>query len=226
MRKINYFSNNWLAIKVNNAIIRNLLRCGNITGVVYDLGCGERPYENDILKKAEKYVGVDWNGTLHNLKADVVADLNKKLPIETGSADTVTSFQVLEHLCEPQIFLNESYRILKEGGKIIITVPFQWWVHEVPFDYFRYTPYGLKYIFNKAGFGDVEIRPTSGFFTMWVLKINYFSARLLPSSKRLRWLRALLVPGWFFAQLMAPILDKLDKYWSVETISYVVIAKK
>ena len=75
--------------------------------------------------------------------------------------------------------LNEAFRILKPGGAIVLQVPWQWRVHEAPHDYFRYTPYGLKYLFEKAGFVDVVVEPQSGFFTMWILKMNYFSTRFI-----------------------------------------------
>ena len=150
MHKVDYLANNWLAIKTNNETVEKNFK--NFKGTVYDLGCGERPYEKDILKVADKYIGVDWGDTLHNLKADIVSDLNKPLPIDSEVAETVTSFQVIEHLCEPQIMLNEAYRILKRSGNIILTVPFQWWIHEAPYDYFRYTIYGLRYMFEKSGF--------------------------------------------------------------------------
>lgn len=225
MHKLSYLDHNWLALKKNNDITKNMLQY--IKGSVYDLGCGVRPYEEDILKMADKYIGVDWGATLHNLKADIVADLNKPLPIEADVADTVTSFQVMEHLCEPQMFLNEAYRILKSGGGIVLTVPFQWWVHEAPYDYFRYTPYGLTYLFEKAGFMDVIVEPQAGFFTMWIMKMNYFSRRFMRGPKPVRLLiNAVLLPFWYINQKIAPLLDKLDKNWALETTGYFVTARK
>jgi len=103
------------------------------------------------------YIGVDWAGSSHEALADIVADLNKPLPIESCVADIVVSLSVLEHLCEPQTMLNEAYRILKKGGVMIIHVPWQWWVHEAPHDYYRYTPYGLTYMLKKAGFDKINI---------------------------------------------------------------------
>lgn len=136
MHRYSFVDFNWLILKINNKMAQIL--CNSfIVGTVYDLGCGERPYEEDILKVADKYIGVDWGETFHILKADIVSDLNNPLPIDSEVGDTVTSFQVIEHLCEPQIMLNEAYRILKKNGTIVLTVPFQWWVHEVPYDYFR-----------------------------------------------------------------------------------------
>lgn len=164
---------------------------------------------------------------MHNLKADIVSDLNKPLPIDSEVADTVTSFQVMEHLCEPQTMLNEAYRILKNGGNIVLTVPFQWWVHEAPYNYFRYTLYGLKYMFEKAGFEDIVITASAGFFSMWILKMNYFSARFIRGPKPLRWMiKALLIPIWFINQQLAPILDKLDRKPELETSGYIVVARK
>jgi len=225
MHKINYLSGNWLILTLNNKVLeKNKI---NIKGHVYDLGCGERPYEKDILEVADKYIGVDWGSTLHTLKADIISDLNKTLPIESSTADTVTSFQVMEHLCEPNVMLSEAYRILKPNGKMILTVPFQWWVHESPHDYFRYTPHGLKYMFEKAGFHDIEITANAGFFVMWISKINYFSARFVRGPKVLKLLiRIILTPIWFVLQVLAPLLDRLDRHPELETSGFIVIAKK
>lgn len=225
MHNFSYFSHNWLALKSNNDVVRKFLPI--MKGVVYDLGCGIRPYEDDILSTADTYIGVDWGDTFHALKADIVADLNKPLPIPDHSADTVVSFQVLEHLCEPQTMINESMRILKPDGIIFFTVPFQWWIHEAPFDFFRYTQFGLQYMLEKAGFVDVVVAPQSGFFTMWILKMNYFSLRFAHGPKTLKWLlKACLIPFWYFSQILAPLLDRLDRNWNLETGGYFVTAKK
>ncbi len=226
MHKISYLQNNWLILKINNKITQQCCH-DYIKGIVYDLGCGERPYEVDILQRADQYIGVDWGSTLHNLKADIVSNLNKPLPIDSEVADTITSFQVMEHLCEPQIMLNEAYRILKKDGNIILTVPFQWWVHEAPYDYLRYTPYGLRYMFEKAGFTDIKITPNTGFFAMWILKMNYFSSRFIRGPRPIRWvIEGILIPLWYLSQCAAPYLDKLDYHPDLEAAGYTVIAKK
>ena len=225
MHKVIYINHNWLAIKLNNKVIKdNLFR---FHGIVYDLGCGTRPYEKDILQVSDQYIGVDWGSTLHTLQADIVTDLNKELPIESNSADCVTSFQVLEHLYEPQMMLKEAHRILKNNGEIFLTVPFQWWVHEAPHDYFRYTPYGLKYLFEKAGFKEIEVKANSGFFTMWILKMNYFSLRLIRGPRILRKvLKVFFIGFWFVGQKLAPLFDRLDKNWDLETAGFTVVARK
>lgn len=105
---------NWLGYKYTEKFLIKFSPF--IKGHVYDLGCGEKPYEKFILQFAEKYTGIDWGISFHDLKADILSDLNKPLPIEDNSADTIISISVLEHLFEPQMMINESYRILKNNG--------------------------------------------------------------------------------------------------------------
>ena len=216
---------NWLIYNIGDKFLEKY--CKHFKGHLVDLGCGEAPYKNYFLQYADKYTGVDWSNTFHNSGADVVSDLNVGINLEDEVADSIISLSVMEHLCEPQVFLNESHRILKSGGKMILQVPWQWWIHEAPHDYFRYTPYGLKYMFEKAGFVDVEIEAQSGFFTTWIMKMNYFSSRFIRGPRVLRYfIGALLHPFWTIGQILAPYLDKLDKNWDAETQGYFVLARK
>jgi len=222
---VNYLQHNWLIKRICNQLVENNKRY--FRGTVYDLGCGERPYEQEILSVADNYIGIDWLDSQHRLKVDIIADINKVLPIDCEVADTVTSFQVMEHLSEPQLFLNEAYRILKKSGNIILTIPFQWGVHEAPYDYYRYTPYGLKYLFTKSGFQSVNIIAYAGFFTMWILKLNYFSTRFIRGPKIIRELiKSILILFWNIGQLLAPLLDKLDRSKELESPGYIVTATK
>lgn len=224
MHPENYFSHNWLIKKIINKHVR--AHIPKIQGDVIDLGCGTRPYEHDILQYAESYIGVDWSKTLHGVHADLVADLNKTLPLCNEAADCIISFEVLEHLCEPGTMLSEAHRILRPGGILLLSVPFQWWVHEAPWDFYRYTRHGLEYLLTKAGFKEIVIYPSSGFWTMWVLKLNYQLARLPRGPKPLKQLlRAALVPVWFLNQVLASIADL---FWpeEKETAGYFVTARK
>jgi SAM-dependent methyltransferase len=196
-------------------------------GHLVDLGCGEAPYRDYFLQFSERYTGVDWTKTQHNSKADVVSDLNKKIDLHDNMADTVVSISVMEHLCEPQQFLRECYRILKKDGVILLQVPWQWWIHEAPHDFFRYTPYGLRYMLEKAGFTDINVEPSSGFFTTLIIKLNYFSLRLIRGPRILKYLiNGALKLFWYVGQKSAPYLDKLDKDWQAETQGYYVVASK
>lgn len=208
---------NFLINKINQQIAYSL----PYKGYVIDLGCGTTPYKSYILKVADNYIGVHWENSLHNQEhVDVFADLCNQLPFEENCADTVVSFQVMEHLTEPDFFLSECYRILKSNGRIFITVPFMWHVHEEPNDYFRYTRYGLEYLLKKNGFVDIEIKENTGFWQMWVLKFNYHTLRFARGPLKYFWL-----PIWWLGQTISPFLDKYDKH-PQETASYTVLARR
>jgi SAM-dependent methyltransferase len=216
---------NWLAYDL---IEKSLIKHSNhYSGVLYDLGAGESFYKSFFLQYADKYIAVEWDSSYHNTKADVNADLNKTLPIASSVADTIVSISVLEHLVDPQKMLNEACRILKPGGSIVLQVPWQWHIHEAPYDYYRYTPYGLKHIFSTAGFSDINVFPQSGFFSMMVLKANYASMRIIRGPRLLRGAsKLLLIPLWFLGQKLAPLADKFDRNWASESFGYFVTAKK
>jgi SAM-dependent methyltransferase len=86
---------------------------------------------------------------------------------------------VLEHLEEPEAAIRECHRVLRPGGTAIYTVPFIWHLHEEPRDFFRYSKYGLRYLFEKVGFEIVELRALSGF---WVTFGQLFVYNLYRST--------------------------------------------
>ena len=135
---------------------------------VLDAGAGDAPYRE--LFSAHDYVTTDWAGSMHSgaLTADVVASLDD-LPLEGESFDAVVCTQVLEHLAEPQKAIGELHRVLRPGGRLWITAPLVWELHEAPYDFFRYTAPGLEHILRTAGFGEVAIEPRNGYFTTMAL---------------------------------------------------------
>lgn len=217
-------SHNWLIYDIGDAWLTRF--SDRYNGHLYDLGCGEMPYKNWLLNYADSYTGVDWGNSIHEIKADILANLNEPLPIKSEVADTVMSLSVMEHLREPQVFLNEAYRILKPSGSMVLQVPFMWWVHEAPYDFYRYTRFGLQYMFEKAGFTDINIYPQTGFWVMWTLKFNYQSTRLVRGPWPIRKVAALLMRCiWAIDQRIAPWLDR---HWKCEgeTAGYFVVARK
>jgi SAM-dependent methyltransferase len=80
----------------------------------------------------------------------------KQFPLDSSSFDVVLCNQVLEHVFNPEEFLDEVNRVLKPNGKLILTVPFVWDEHEQPFDYARYSSFGLAHLLKNAGFEILE----------------------------------------------------------------------
>lgn len=220
-RKIDF---NWLVVDIHNNFFRRIQP--NLEGVVADLGCGRMPYRQEIIERGCQYVGVDWPNSYHGVEPDVASDLNAAVDLPDHSVNVVMSFSVLEHLCRPGTMLAESWRILKPGGHLYMEVPFQWHVHEAPFDYYRFTCYGLEKLLSDAGFEEIEITPNGGFWTTWVLKFNYQSLRWIRGPKPLRLLAHLiLLPIWFLNQTLAKLLDRVD-FNPGEAASYTTVARK
>lgn len=136
-----------------------------VTGSLLDIGCGSKPYES--LFKVNEYFSVDYAG---NSNADVIGD-GMKLPIKSGIFDTVISNEVLEHVPNPQCLMNEAYRVLKPGGTLILTTPQTWGLHHEPYDFYRYTKYGLQHLSETAGFEVINIFPTTGFISTYIQRI-------------------------------------------------------
>lgn len=77
-----------------------------------NLGCG--------TNKLKDFINVD---SRKEVKPDIVADLNKRLPFESNSVDFILTEHVLEHLSNPLYFIEECWRVLKPGASIKIVSP-------------------------------------------------------------------------------------------------------
>ncbi|MHB8658431.1 MAG: class I SAM-dependent methyltransferase [Solirubrobacteraceae bacterium] len=131
---------------------------------VLDLGAGEAPYRE--LFAHTRYVTSDWSQSLHPgaRDADIVAPADA-LPLPEASFGLVLCTQVLEHVPEPSSVLAECFRVLEPGGRLALTVPLLWELHELPHDYYRYTEPGLRHLLDKAGFTSLSITPRSDGFS-------------------------------------------------------------
>jgi SAM-dependent methyltransferase len=92
-------------------------------------------------------------------EVDVFYD-RKKIPFEAETFDAVFSGEVFEHIFNLEEMLDELHRVLKKDGKMLITVPFIWGEHEQPYDFARYTSFGIKDILEKKGFRGITSEKT------------------------------------------------------------------
>ena len=109
---------------------------------------------------------------------------------------------MVEHIFNIDEILPELNRVIKKGGKMLITCPFVWHEHEVPVDYARYTQFALKHLFTKHGF-TILLADKSGDFTTATsqMRMVYFSEHLIPSIPLLgksKFFRTSLAPGIYF----------------------------
>jgi SAM-dependent methyltransferase len=122
-----------------------------------DLGAGSAPYAPLYEPYFQRCTTVDVPHTLHGArKIDVFASADD-LPFEDETFDCVLCTEVLEHCVEPARVLAEIHRVLRPGGAVFLSTPFQVGIHEAPYDYYRYTPFSLRYLAESNGLDVVSI---------------------------------------------------------------------
>lgn len=193
--------------------------------VVLDAGA-QRYYFRPFFR-AQRYYSCDWQ---RFKDLGFMADLSC-LPVASDCCDAVVCTQVLEHVRDPQGVLNELFRALRPGGKLFLTVPQGWALHEEPHNYFYFTRYGLELLFQKAGFDQVTILEKGGIFWFLAKRIRslvlYFHSQYSGVAKAaLFFLHLLLCPLLtYIIPLTFFYLDALDRKKG-HTLGYVCTCRK
>ena len=177
--------------------------------LVLDAGAGECPHA--ALFAHTRYVKLDrgigdhaWDYSNIDVLGDICA-----LPFRAGIFDAVINIQVLEHIKEPRQCVAEMARALKPGGQLILTTVQCWEIHQHPNDFFRFTRYGLTYLFDKAGL-ESRVEALGGMF--WLIAFRLMAV-LSFFQKGWRWLIfVVLAPFFGFAiPVVCYFLDAVDR---------------
>ncbi len=214
------------------------IRKGILTGIQYhstsmkgkllDFGCGSKPYQ--YLFNVDEYIGLDFEKTGHdhtNEKIDIFYD-GKRIPFNDEYFENILCSEVVEHLFDLPGALAEMNRVLKKGGKLLLTCPFVWGEHEVPYDFARYTQFALKDIMEKSGFRVIEYNKQGNFVeTITQIRVLYFLqwaepilSKLSVPGRLIQKMIILLMNGW--GALKSRVLPvKYDLY-----LSNILLAEK
>lgn len=152
-----------------------------ISGNVLEIGCGNQPYRH-LIPSSCVYKGLDWEKAKDNFQyssGDTIYYDGDKFPFSDNTFDYVFHTEVLEHIYNVNKFLQECKRVLKPGGKLFFSVPFQARYHYIPYDYWRFTEAALEKILSAAGFSDIRIKPRGDDFTVAIYKNISLIYRLL-----------------------------------------------
>lgn len=149
---VSFIINEYYLIRngLNKEIIK---KAPEFKGKLIDFGCGTKPYK-DYFTNVSEYIGVDLkiDGWEHRQKTvDFFYD-GKTIPFGDNHFDGMLCTEVLEHVFNIDELLSEFQRVLKPGATALITTPFMWEEHEVPYDFARYTPFALRHLYEKHGF--------------------------------------------------------------------------
>lgn len=197
---------------------------------VLDLGAGEAELRARLPHV--NYIAVDrgvGHGGWDYSRLDAVADA-QAIPLASDTFDVVICKQVLEHVPDPILLLREAARVLRPGGVILLSTNQQWPQHQQPYDFFRFTSFGLDHCFEQAGLTVEKMESMGGAFSVALFG---FSQTLAPHlwaksaggqrvagllTKPFAWLMRLLMP-------LVSMLDRRDKTRD-NTLGWYVRARK
>ncbi len=168
-----------------------------LSGRLLDVGCGSKPYR--ALFNVDEYIGLEFDSEAarNNAVADFFYDGNR-FPFEDASFDAVLCNQVLEHVFNPDQFLSEIVRVLRPDGKLLLTVPFVWDEHEQPYDFARYSTFGLRALFEKSGLKFIEHKKLCADASLLFQLVNaYLFKVMLGLPARLKFLLTITVLAFF-----------------------------
>src|SRR5579863_4262989 len=153
---------------------------------VLDFGCGSMPYKPFFEAKGCRYLGADFDGA-----RDIDIDPQGHIGAGDASVDLVVSFQVLEHVRDLDTYFSEARRVLKPGGRMILSTHGTWLYHPHPEDHRRWTREGLIAELERHAFVVEECRPVLG---------------------PLAWTTVLRLTAWRYGLIKAPIIGSLMGY--------------
>jgi len=209
MRKISLFR------RLTHSALSNI----ELNGLVLDLGGENRSEYQHLFQGSYKVYTVNIN---EDVRPDIVFDLEEaSLPVEDASYDHVLLINVLEHIYNYRQLIEESVRVLKPRGTVIVIVPFLMSVHPSPHDYFRYTRDALEKLCDDAGLQNIEVIGLGAgtFSASYNLKHRFY-----PSPIHIVFEKIAFISNWL-VRTSAQLLNK--KYDGSEyPLGYMVIARK
>jgi SAM-dependent methyltransferase len=153
------FHPQWHVSRYSQQIVKYVRE--HVSGLILDVGCGRMEISRMLTPGRHHYVGLDypatsieWYGTRPHVYAD-----GERLPIRSASVDVVLALNVLEHLRDPFACLTEIRRVLKDGGRCLLEVPFLYPIHDAPRDFSRWTQYGLEELLREHALSPESIVP-------------------------------------------------------------------
>ncbi len=190
-----------------------------VRGTLVDVGCGAQPYRS-LLPKSAAYIGIDTAeaGEVFGYHTpDTKYYDGVHWPIDDRSVDVVLATETLEHVKEPSRFLAEAYRCLRDGGRLLLTVPFAARWHFIPADYWRFTPSGLLHLLSNAGFRNIVVVARGNAVTVACYKSMAICTRfIMPQEKSalrsllFRLIGIVLVPAFLTAAVIGNLSLRFD----------------
>jgi len=200
------FSPSWLVHRIHSRAVGEAVGAHG-RGRILDVGCGRRPFQAVLARHGTQVMAVEADRRRYggDQPPEAWAD-GQYLPFRGACFDTVVAFQVLEHVPEPGRLVAEAARVLRRGGRLVLTAPHIWGIHEEPADFYRFTGYGLAHLARAAGLEVLETRALAGYWVTAGARFCYY----LEHFDRYG-LGLLVRPALAAVQVAAMVLDRLHR---------------
>jgi SAM-dependent methyltransferase len=126
-----------------------------LQGSILNAGCGNRDISGFLKEHGVKEV--ENSDIQSTIPGAIICDISV-IPKPDKSYNGILCNAVLEHVAAPEIVMQEFFRLLKDDGYLVISVPFLQPYHPTPTDFRRYTKEGISQLAERTGFRIVEIR--------------------------------------------------------------------
>lgn len=165
---------------------------------------------------------------------DYVCDITA-IPVEDGSFDAVLCSEVIEHVPDPEAVMAEFSRILKPGGRLILTAPLGSGIHQEPYHFYGgYTPFWYDKVLSEKGFSDIRVQANGGSLKAFAQEALRFVQMTMPFTGILPFVVSLLwLPFWLLllpllagvVPVAAHLLDRFDRKQHF-SVGYFITAAK
>ncbi|MCK6447812.1 MAG: class I SAM-dependent methyltransferase [Planctomycetes bacterium] len=233
----------WLELRELERSVAAL--AGHARGRLLDIGVGERPWGRIFEGKVSRYLGLEYPPVADNLSpgiwqamhrlrgvVDVFGDAGR-LPFADRSCDTLLAIELLEHVRDPDDAVAEFERVLAADGRLLVTVPFVAPRHQLPFDFRRYTPEGLRELLARHGFEVVGLTARGNsaialgsMFAHWLVRAFAAKSEQSDGSVKLSRVRGLAVlPFVALSQSFFAVCAHVTRDTSL-SLGYSVVARR
>ena len=193
----------------------------HLRGRLLDAGAGRMAYRGMLDACCERYESLDV-GDEPAGRIDHVADL-QETGLPDAGYDAIFCAQVLQHLPEPHRAVAEIARLLKPGGRAVLSVPHLVWLHNEPHDYLRFTGHGMRFLLEQAGLKPLSIESVGGLICFLAYAPSTLGLALLWPARPVFALALLLNRAFVRLALM---LDRLLGLKSLYPTNFVIVAEK
>lgn len=203
----------------------------SLTNTVLDIGCADQYLENYLVQNSY-YIGLDYLKTtdeMYHTTPTIYGDA-QNLPINDSSVDSVALLDVLEHLNKPENCIKEIYRVMKTSGVLCLQVPFIYPIHDAPYDYHRWTLFGLTNLLKSNSFKIETTHSQGNISETFSLLTNIGLAKITLDLIKISKIFGIVVPIIsilvFITNLIGFLLGKVCKNNTFMPFGYLLICTK